>query len=131
MTDYTEFSEILKEVTEELQLCTVKEVAYVMGVGDKTVYGYRAGITQPSWDSAVRLANHLRKEYGYYRLAMQTMLCTVGGRADGKVIDNIMKMMEAATDLNRSFGKDKTKSKNALGRMKEQFDILTEEVGRS
>lgn len=131
MTDYTEFSEILKEVTEELQLCTVKEVAYVMGVGDKTVYGYRAGITQPAWDTAVRLANHLRKEYGYYRLAMQTMLCTLGGRANGKVTDDLMGIYEAGTDLRRAFQDgDKTAYENALSKIKEEIKDLEAEGGK-
>jgi hypothetical protein len=129
--DYTEFSEILKEVTEELKLCTIKEAAYIMGRDDKTVYGYRAGVTQPNWDDAVRFANWLRQEHDYYKMSMQTFLTPGGGRADGRVTDNTRKIIEACVDINRSFPDDTTGCQNALGQIKEHHDILIEEVKKA
>lgn len=126
--NYTDIAEILKEVTEELQLCTIKEVAYVMRRDDKTVYGYRAGITQPSWEDVCHLSRHLIKEHGYYKLAMQTFLMSCGGRTNGRIDDDIMGIIEAIPQLRQGWGaQDATQYFNGLGKMKAELKDLEAE----
>jgi|SRR5690625_3770284 len=123
-----EFSELLTEITGgEDPMCTLKEIAFQMGVDYQTAWGYRAGNSEPRWKDAVRLSHYLIKEYGYYKMGMQPTLTCATGKANGKVCDDLMKMYEAATDLHRAFPNDKTAYFNALGKMEAEIEDLKAE----
>jgi len=125
-----EFSEILNELTGgQAPLCTLKELGFVMGVDYQTVWGYRAGNTEPRWKDVVRLSHYLIKEHGYYKLGMQPTLTCCVGKSDGRVSDDLMNLYEAGTDLHRAFKeKNKTESINALARMEAELKDLKAEV---
>lgn len=128
--EFIPFHTILEEITqdEKTRFMTIKEVAYVMNRDPQTVYSYLHGDTQPNWDSAVLLANHIRTEYGYHKMSMQTMLSACGGRANGQVLDDLMGIYSAGTDLHRAYNAgDKTAYDNAISKMKaELLDLQAE-----
>lgn len=126
--DMLDFSEILVEITGgQKPLCSLKEVAFVMGVDYQTAWGYRQGNTEPRWKDAVRLSHHLIKEYGYYRLGMQPTIVCIGGQTNGRVCDDLLELYEAGTDLHRAFPKDMTGYWNAFARMERQMADLKAE----
>lgn len=52
-----------------------------------------------------------------------------GGKANGKVCDDLMNLYEARTDLNRAFKeKNKTESINAIARIEAELKDLKAEI---
>lgn len=126
----TDFAEILAEITGGTQpLCTIKEVAFQLGVSQQTAYDYRSGNTEPSWSSVVRLSQYLIREYGYYRLAMQpTFACLQTNAADGKVNDQLLNIYEAGADLHRAFNsRDRVGYCQCITQMEKELIILKQE----
>lgn len=127
--DMKDISEILIGLTGGNEpTCTIKEIAFVMGVHVQTVYAYRSGQNEPLWRDVVRLSHHLIKEYGYYELAMQpTMICK-SGRTNGRVNDELLSLLESSTDLHRAFqSKNGADFWNAFNQMKKELEVLKEE----
>lgn len=122
------FSEILIEITGgQNPLCTIKEVAHEMRKEPPTIYGYRNG-NQPNWEDGVALANYLREEYGYYTLAMQTLLSCVGGACNGSVDDEILDIMEATVMIRKGFNEgDNTMFHNGMGMLTRAYENLKKE----
>lgn len=126
--ELTDISEILLEITGGTEpVCSLKEIAFVMGVDYQTVWGYRAGNSEPRWRDVVRLSHHLIKEYGYYKLGLQPTMICAGGKSNGKVDDDLFELFEAGTDLHRAYPKDMTAYWNAFGRMEQQLADLKAE----
>ena len=123
-------SEILIEITGGINpICSIKEVATVLNKSEQSTYGYRAGTSEPLWSDVVRLSQYLIKEYGYYRLSMQPVLNTAKGDSNGEVSDELMKIFEAATDLNRAFRANNKEAEfwKAYNTIADQVAVLKEE----
>jgi len=124
-----EFSDVMNEITGGVTpICTMKEVAFQLGVSLQTAYQYRAGETEPSWSAVVRLSRYLITEYGYYRLAMQPTVATLAGKADGRVNDQLLNIYESGTDLHRAFtAKNRVDYVMAISAMEKELVILKQE----
>ncbi|MDZ7658028.1 hypothetical protein [Fodinibius sp.] len=124
-------SQILNEITGGVEpMCTVKEIAGACKVHEQTVYSWtNPDGTEPRYSQLVNLSHYLIQEYNYHNLAMQMML-PCSGRANGRVLDDLMKLYEFGTDLSRAFADgNKNKCEVALGRMDAEMEDLKKEVG--
>jgi L-rhamnose mutarotase len=127
MPDFMSFSETLVEITGGREpMCSIKEIAQVMRKEPQTIYGYRNG-NQPPWQDVVALSEHLIKEYGYYKLGMQTLLIYAykANNAD----DLIFELIEAALETQKGLQKkDDTIYKNGLGKLLATIETLKKAV---
>lgn len=122
-------SQILNEILGGIDpMCTVRELAGVCDVTERTVSNWRnVDGTEPPYSKVKALSHYLISEYEYYGLAFQFML-PCNGRANGSVQDDTLSIYEALTDLNRAYRKkEKQTFETSLDRIKAEVKDLEAE----
>lgn len=121
-------ADILSEITYGKDpITTVAEIAVVCSRDPQTVYGYRRGEHVPDFNFVRALNRWLIEEKGCYLIINQMFPC-VGGRANGKVDEDLLSIWEAGTDIHRAFKSgDQSAYLSALGQLKSEIKDLEAE----
>lgn len=129
--DNIPFSEIIRELTGGMEpMFTIKEIATIMQVSEKTIYSYKYDESEPSY-SRIRALSRAAANKGYMRIAAQMFPDEPGDQANGRIDDEYMRIvnyMGHAIDEYRP--NSKAQFLNRLEQIKQQVRILEAEADK-